>query len=471
MPAMPSLPVRRTLVLTSLLMALGAAAASAQGAGTSASLWAPVPVPAGVVPEIRPLPTLREQAREQQVWLEKRLTEVLPALMRENKVDLWILSMREYAEDPVFFSITSATTFAARRRSIYVFHDAGPGKGVERLALGGSDQGGLFTAYKDLHPKVKNQELVGDAQWQLLHTLVEQADPRRIALDIDPVHAFADGLHAGEREALEAALGPKYVARVVRTPELALHYVGTRVPEMMPRYREIEETVHALLTAAFSAAAITPGVTTTEDVDWWLRQRIQDLGMTTWFQPHVEHAAQGADWGDGVIQRGDALWVDFGVIAMGLKTDTQHLGYVLRPGETEPPAGLRDCLATTNRLQDTLLAEMKPGRTGNEVLAAARAAATKAGIEGTIYSHPIGDHGHGAGPLIGLWDHQEGVPVRGDLKVRPATWFSIELQATSAIPEWGGQKLACRQEEEAYLDDRGERHWVYARQERFHLVR
>jgi hypothetical protein len=431
-----------------------------------------------VVPQIRPLPTLREQAVEQQAWLAKRLTEVLPGLMRENGVDLWILSMREYAEDPVFFSITSPTTFAARRRSIYVFHDRGPEKGIERLALGGGDQGGLFTAYRDPAPKVKNQELVGDAQWQLLGKLVEQANPQRIALDIDPVHAFADGLHSGEREALEAALGPMYAKRVVRTPELALDYIGTRVPEMMPRYRQIEETVHALLTAAFSAAVITPGTTTTEDVDWWLRQRIQELGMTTWFQPHVERATPGAtgdDWGDGVIGRGDVLWVDFGVIAMGLRTDTQHLGYVLRQSENglegEPPAGLATCLATTNRLQDLLLAEMRPGRSGNEALAAARAAAAKAGIEGTIYTHPIGDHGHGAGPLIGLWDHQEGVPVKGDLKIRPATWFSIELQATSPIPEWGGRKLSCRQEEEAYLDDRGERHWVYARQERFHLVR
>ena len=464
---MPFHPACRTrfalLALATLALPATARAAS--------PLWAPEPIPPGAVPQIRPLPILREQAKEQQAWLAKRLTEVLPGLMRENGVDLWILSMREYAEDPVFFSITSPTTFAARRRSIYVLHDLGKDKGIERLALGGGDQGGLFTAYKDPNPTVKNQELVGDAQWQLLRKLVEQADPQRIALDIDHVHAFADGLHSGEREALEAALGPKYVARVVRVPELALHYIATRVPEMMPRYRQIEETVHALLTAAFSSAVVTPGTTTTEDVEWWLRQRIQELGMTTWFQPHVEHASAAADWDSGVIARGDTLWVDFGVIAMGLRTDTQHLGYVLKPGESEPPAGLRACLATTNRLQDILLAEMRPGRSGNEVLAAARAAAGKAGIEGTVYSHPIGDHGHGAGPLIGLWDHQEGVPVKGDLKVRPATWFSIELQATSPIPEWGGKKLACRQEEEAYLDDQGERHWVYARQERFHLVR
>lgn len=239
---------------------------------------------------------------------------------------------------------------------------------------------------------------------------------------------------------------------------------------MMPRYRKIQETVHALIGTAFSRAVIEPGTTTTEDVEWWLRQRVQELGMAVWFQPNVERAsAEG--WGTGVIQRGEALWVDFGVIAMGLHTDTQHLGYVLREGEASPPLGLRQCLATSNRLQDILLAEMTPGRTGNEVLKAARAAMAAEAINGTIYTHPVGDRGHAAGPLIGLWDRQEGVPVRGDLKLRPGTWFSIELQATTAIPEWGDRPLACRQEEEAYLDDKGERHWAYRRQERFHLVR
>lgn len=425
-------------------------------------------------PRIHPLPPLREQAREQQAWLAKRLTEVLPKIMREHGVDLWILSMREYAEDPVFFSMVSPTTFAARRRSIYVFHDlsqsGGPDKGFVRLALGGGDQGGLYTSYRDPNPPVQNAELVGDDQWRLLRQLVERADPKKIVLNVDPVHAFSDGLHSGEREALEAALGPELVKRVVREPRLAIEYIGTRIPEMMPRYRDIQETVHALIATAFSNEVVKPGVTTVEDVEWWLRQKVQDLGMTVWFQPHVERA-DSTGWSRGVIQRGDALWVDFGVIAMNLHTDTQHLGYVLKPGETAPPAGLQACIANSNRLQDIVLAEMQPGRTGNEALKAARAAMAKAGIDGTVYTHPIGDHGHGAGPMIGLWDRQEGVPVRGDLQIRPDTWFSIELQATSAIPEWNGQRIACRQEEEAYLDEKGERRWVYRRQERFHLVR
>jgi hypothetical protein len=433
---------------------------------------APVPVPPDAPARYHPLPPVREQAAEMQEWVEARLTRVLPALMEEYDTDMWILAMREYGEDPVFWSIISPTTFAARRRSIYVFTRREDGT-VERLALGGTSQGGLFEIYRSPHPTPTGEEaeLWGDEQWRLLHEIVQDRDPRSIVLNIDDTWAFSDGLGAGEREALEDALGA-YASRVKREPFLAVDYIATRVPGMMPRYRRIEETVHAIIAEAFSNSVITPGTTTTEDVVWWLRQKVNDLGYGTWFQPSVSVQRAGEVPSDGpvVIQRGDLLWTDFGVVAQRLKTDTQHLGYVLREGETDVPEGLKACLAAANRMQDIQLEEMHPWRTGNEALHAALARMGEQGITGSLYSHPIGDHGHGAGPLIGLWDRQEGVPGRGDAKIRPSTWFSIELQATTPIPEWGGKTASCRQEEEAYLDENGDRHWVFRRQERHHLV-
>ncbi len=438
----------------------------------SAAAQAPVFVPADAPARYHELPSLRQQAVERQAWLEARVERVLPALMREYDAHMWVLSMREYAEDPAFFSLAAPTTFAARRRSIYVFTLQEDGT-VERLALGGTSQGGVYRAYRSTRPAPTQDtgELVGDEQWRLFRELVEDRDPRNIVLNIDSEWAFSDGLHAGEREVLEEALGP-YVERVRREPRLAMNYIALRVPEMMPRYRQIQETVHAIIARAFSNAVITPGETTTDDVVWWLRDEVQRLGLTTWFQPSVDVQREGELPAEGpvVIQPGDVLWTDFGVVFMGLHTDTQHMGYVLRPGETEVPAGLRQCLANSNRLQDIVLAEMEPGRTGNQILASALAVMRDEGIDGTVYNHPIGDHGHGAGPLIGRWDGQEGVPVRGDAVLLPSTWHSIELQASTAIPEWGGKPVSCRQEEEAYLDESGARHWVYRRQARFHLV-
>ncbi|MCE2454350.1 MAG: M24 family metallopeptidase [Gemmatimonadetes bacterium] len=449
--------------------ALSCASLLPAGAGAQA----PAVLPEGVPARIQPLPSLRQQAEEQQEWLRLRLERVLPRLMTEYDVRMWILSMREYAEDPVFDAIKSPTTFAARRRSIYVFTRQEDGS-VERLALGGTSQGGLFTAYRSTRPAPTREtvELWGSEQWTLLREVVEDRDPENIVLNIDPVWAFSDGLHAGEREALEEGLGAEYVARVKREPRLAMNYIALRPPEMMRRYRKIQETVHAVISEAFSNAVVTPGATTTEDVRWWLRQRVRDLGYTTWFHTSVDVQRDGELPADGpvVIERGDLLWTDFGTQAMNLHTDTQHLGYVLREGETGPPAGLVRCLARSNRLQDILLENMEPGLTGNQILGAALAQMREEGIDGTIYTHPIGDHGHGAGPLIGLWDRQEGVPGRGDAVLLPSTWHSIELQATVPIDEWGGKPARCRQEEEAYLDTEGDRHWAFRRQTEFHIV-
>ncbi|MEJ2205265.1 MAG: M24 family metallopeptidase [Gemmatimonadota bacterium] len=432
----------------------------------------PIHVPPGTPARIHPLPPVRAQAEEMQRWVEARLERVLPGLMEEYGADMWILSMREYGEDPVFWSMISPTTFAARRRSIYVFTRQDDGS-VERLALGGSSQGGLFEIYRSPHPTPTGEEaeLWGDEQWRLLREIVTDRDPDNIVLNIDDTWAFADGLGAGEREALEKALGD-YVARVERVPELATDYIAVRVPEMMPRYRKIMESVHAIIAEAFSNAVITPGVTTNQDVVWWLRQRVNDLGYGTWFQPsvNIQRAGDLPEEGPVVIQGGDMLHTDFGVIGMRLKTDTQHNGYVLREGETDAPEGLKLCLAASNRMQDIQMEEMAPGRTGNEALHAALARMREEGITGSLYSHPIGDHGHGAGPLIGLWDRQEGVPGRGDARIRPSTWYSVELQATVPVEEWGGKLVSCRQEEDAYLDENGDRHWVFRRQEKFHLV-
>ncbi|MGH7444465.1 MAG: M24 family metallopeptidase [Longimicrobiales bacterium] len=430
--------------------------------------------------EVRPFGTLRAQAETRQSWLAARLERVLPRLMREQGVDMWIIPAREYNEDPVFWSLVSPTTMAARRRTIYVFFDRGADAGVERIAIGGTSQGGLYEVIREPDAVVATAgaerrvaEPYGPEQWTLLTRVVEARDPQVIAVNASATHAFADGLTLGEWEQMERALGP-YATRVVRRELLALRFIEERLPEMLPTYRTMQEQVHALIAEMFSERVITPGETTTEDVVWWWRQRLSDMGLDTWFQPSVSVQRRGVEMGDSAnptILRGDVLHCDVGIVAFGLKTDTQHMGYVLREGETDAPAGLLAALRNGNRLQDLLLEEMVPGRSGNEILARTRERMSAEGIDGSIYTHPIGDHGHGAGPLIGLWDRQEGVVGRGAVTVVPNSWFSIELQATTPVPEWDGQAVRMALEEKAYVDGTGERHWVLARQTEFHVVR
>ena len=424
----------------------------------------------------RPFGTLREQARTQQAWLEERLEVNLPMLMRKHGVEMWVVTMREYNEDPVFRALVSPTTFAARRRTIYIFHDRGPDEGVERLALGGTSQGGAYEAVRATvtAPDGRAAELWGKDQWDLFASMVRGRDPASIAVNISHEHNFADGLTAGEWEQMEEALGPELAGRVVRKPLLAIDYLAMRVPSMTPVYRKMQAIVHEIIATAFSDVVIEPGRTSTADVVWWMRQRVHDLGLGSWFQPSVSVQRRGVSMADSiapVIVRGDVLHCDFGIVAMGMTTDTQHMAYVLHEGETEAPAGLQQALANSNRLQDILLEETKVGRTGNEILASVLETMRAEGLNGTMYTHPIGDHGHGAGPLIGLWDYQTGVPGRGDPYVIPSMWFSTELQVTTPVAEWDGQPVRMAQEEEAEITADGEIRWMLRRQTELHLVR
>ena len=405
---------------------------------------------------------------------------VLPALMRRYGVDMWVIPMREYNEDPTFSSLVSPTTFAARRRTIYVFFDRGPVHGVERIALGGTSQGGVYDAVRTTRQVAadvggRQAELWGDQQWQVLKDVIAKRNPRVIGVNISRTFAFADGLSAGEYEGMREALGAPWTERFRRAEGLAVDFIATRLPEEEETFRRMNRLVWGIIDTAFSNAVITPGVTRTSDVVWWMRQRVNDLGLGSWFQPSVSVQRRGATaeqlGEDPVIQRGDVLHCDFGIVAFRLTTDTQHMGYVLREGERDVPQGLKIALARSNRLQDIVMEEIRPGRTGNEILAASLARMRADGIDGTVYTHPIGTHGHGAGPLIGLWDYQEGVPGRGDHRVIPSTWFSIELQATTPVPEWGGQRVRSAQEEDMILGADGTPRWAHARQTEYRLVR
>lgn len=437
----------------------------------------------------RPFGTLREQAALQQQWLDKRMKVVLPALMRRHGVDAWVIPMREYNEDPTFTSLVSPTTFAARRRTIYVFFDRcaaggrtdpGDGSCIERIALGGTSQGGVYEARRamktvDAGAIGRQAELWGDEQWQALKQVIEERSPKVIAINTSRTFAFTDGLTSGERDGMTDALGTQWSSRFRPAEALALDFIAARLPEEAEFYSKLQALVWELTQRMFSSEVIKPGVTRTSDAVWWWRQQVNDLGLGTWFQPSVSVQRKGvsaASLGeDPLIQRGDVLHCDVGITALGLNTDTQHNAYVLLAGETDAPAGLQAALRNGNRLQDIVMEELRGGRTGNEILAASIGRMKAAGINGTVYSHPIGKHGHGSGPPIGLWDYQDGVPGRGDARVIPDMWYSIELQATTPVAEWGGQPVRMAQEEDAIVDASGTTRWAIRRQDRLFLVK
>jgi Xaa-Pro aminopeptidase len=391
-----------------------------------------------------PLP-LREQADVRDRWLTQRLLDLMPTLMDRAGIDLWLVIGREYNEDPVLASLLPATWLSARRRTILALHRSDDG--VTAAAVSRYPVGQFVAAWSpDEQPGLSAEQ----SQWAAVRRIVAQADPRRIGIDTSETFALADGLSHTEHRLLVEALGP-YADRLVSAEDLAIGWLETRLPEEITAMHALNRLVHEVIDEAYSPAVITVGTTTAVDVAWWIRQCFHDLGVDPWFQPTVALQRAGAalvdERGtvvsavpyDAVIEPGDLVHCDVGLSSLGLRTDTQRNGYVLRSGETAAPEGLRAAMRVGNRMQDLTTAAMVPGRTGNDVLGAARAAAAAEGVDGDVYSHPVGYHGHGAGPSIGLWDQQDGVPGAGDYPVHENTVWALELAVRVPVPEWGGQ--------------------------------
>ena len=388
----------------------------------------------------------RERAELENRILRERLDTLIPQIMRAEGVDLWLLMAREYFEEPVVATMLDAENMHARRRTILIFHDPGDGQPIERLTVSRYGLGGLFEP-------AWNPDEEPD-QWQAVADLIAARDPAKIAINSSDLYQFADGMTLSQYDRFMTALPPALHERVVSGEGLAIRWLETRTPAEMELYPTIVRIAHAVIGEAFSRKVIIPGVTTAEEVQWWYRDRLMQLGLTPWFHPSVAIQRQGRRGmieGDAVIQPGDLLWTDFGITYLRLNTDTQHLAYVLKPGETEAPAGLRAGLANSNRVQDFLTRAFKVGISGNDALAKARADSIAAGLDPSIYTHPIGHHGHGAGPAIGFWDNQNADP-RGSGPIRANTAWSIELTSYAQVPEWGGQRVDFRTEEDAFFD-------------------
>ena len=408
--------------------------------------------------------SLRDRATIQDRWLKNRLDTLVPALMRENKIDMWVLVAREYLEDPVVGTMLNATSLRARRRTVLIFWDPGDGRPVERLVVSKHGMGEMFAGSWDMDKEPD--------QWRRVAEIITERNPRRIALNISSLSAFADGLTHSQYKDLMSALTAEQQTRIVSGYPLAIGWLETRSVDEMKRYQEIVRVAHAIIGEGFSSKVIKPGVTTNHDLVWWLRQRVSDLGLTSWFHPSVEITRRGID---GVlreeavpIEKGDMLRVDFGIVYLGLNTDTQHVAYVLQSGESDAPAGLKAGLRASNAVQDAVTSEMRIGDTGNAILRRARAKAIAQGLKPLIYSHPIGYHGHGAGSAIGLSENQILVP-HGEYPLRANTAWSIELKAQHAVPEWGGQLVDFKSEEDAFFDGRSV-HYIDGRQTNFHLI-
>jgi hypothetical protein len=400
-----------------------------------------------------------------------RVENLLPQLMRREKIDMWILISREYNEDPVLKTFLPSTWLSARRRTILVMFDPGEGKPLECLAVARYQVGEVFK-------KAWDKETQGE-QWQRLADIIKQRNPRKIAINKSTHFALTDGLTATEHEEFFEVLDAEVRSRVVSAEPLALAWLETRTSKEMQVYPGLVGLGHDMISEAFSNKVIVPGKSTTDDVVWWLREETRALKLRNWFHPSVSiqraspeqfdhEKAFTAPANHTIIQPGDLLHVDFGLTYLRLNTDQQQHAYVLKADETDAPEYLKVALARANQLQDIFTANFKVGRTGNDVLSRSRSQAIALGIKPSIYTHPIGYHGHGAGTTLGMWDSQDGVPVQGDYPLHLNTAYSIELNAASYLSQWN-KEIRIMLEEEALFGAQGV-DYMDGRQTRFHLI-
>lgn len=406
------------------------------------------------------------------ILVEERLDTLLPGLMREAGIDMWLVIAREYNDDPVFLSLVPKPRFTARRTTMLVFFDRGD-EGVERLTVSRYPLGSLYEAAWE------GGDL--DAQWERLGQVIRERAPKRIGVNTSDTWPVADGLSHSLYEAMIDAVGPDLKERVVSSESLVVRWMETRIASEVELWQRAVAIARETIARAFSSEVITPGVTTLGEVAWFIRTRFEEEGLEPWFHPDVNRQWQGADFGenapflgdgssDSIIRRGDLLHTDVGLCYLGLCTDTQEMGYVLKLGEYEAPEGLNHAMSVGNRWQDLLTHEFKVGRTGNEILAAAQSSLKKASIKHAIYTHPLGVFGHAPGPTIGMWDNQGPTPGRGDWPLYEMTGYAIEGNVTVDIPEWEGQRAQMKLEQSALFD--GEKvHYLAGRQKSLHLVR
>jgi Xaa-Pro aminopeptidase len=397
----------------------------------------------------------RDQAKLIDDLLEDRLKTILPELMRREGIDMWVVISQEYNEDPVIKTLLPATWMAARRTTMLVMFDRGAGKEMEFLAVSRYDVGKLFKRSWDPDHQPD--------QWAQLARIVEDRNPKKIGVNKSDHEGIADGISATELESLKKALHKKYSEHVVSADKLAIAWLETRSEREMAIYPEICRIAHEIIREGFSEKVIRPGFTTTEDVVWWYRERIKELKLDTWFHPSVSIQRNEPDViftkriQPVVIMPGDLLHVDFGITYLRLNTDTQQHAYVLKSGETEAPEYLRNAFARGNKLQDILTGNFAQGKTGNQILADSRRQAIDQGLTPSIYTHPIGYHGHAAGTTIGMWDMQNGVPFDGDYPMHFNTAYSIELNVTVFVIEWK-KEIQIKLEEDGYFDQTGFRY-------------
>ena len=416
---------------------------------------------------------LDEKDRAQKIneILKYRFENILPDLMDKTDIDMWVLISREYNEDPVLKTMLPAEWLNARRRTILVFYRNKENNTLDKLAVARYNFGeNIISAWdKESQPN----------QWLRLNEIIEERNPKKIGLNFSKYFNIADGLDKTDYDEFMSNISSLNKKKIVSAQKLATAWIETRTSHEMEIYKQIVTITKQIINEAFSTSVIQIGKTTTTDLEWWMRQKVTDLGLETWFHPSIDIQRSSEINGDhlrsfsnrpseNIIQRGDLLHCDFGITYLRLNSDCQQMAYILNDNEKDVPYYLKEAFKDANQLQDILTSNFLHGNSGNEILLNSLKEAKKKGLRPSIYTHPLGSYGHSSGPTIGMWDSQGGVVGTGDYPLNYNTVYAIELNNTSYINEWG-RDIRIMLEEAGFYGVDGHR-YVNGRQTQIKIV-
>lgn len=397
-----------------------------------------------------------------------RLDNLLPELMSKNGIDMWIIITREYNEDPIIKTLLPPTWLNARRRTILVFSFDESTKKTESVAISRYNFGKNI---KSIWDKEKNPN-----QMLALKEYIDKVNPKKIGLNYSDNFALIDGISKSDYELFYSSISNNIKQRIVSAENLGIQWIETRTKLEKEIYKDLVSITQNIINEAFSNKVIEPGKTTTDDVVWWMREKVLELKLKTWFHPTVDvqrneqsdlYAFDGKSKYD-IIQPGDLVHCDFGISYLTLNTDCQQIAYVLKSDEKEAPEFLTKALKDANKLQDILTSEFELDKTGNEILLNSLKIAKDNGLDPQIYTHPLGTFGHSAGTTIGMWDSQEGVPIKGDVLMKYNTVYAIELNNKSFIKDWN-KEVRIMLEEAGLFEENGFK-YINGRQEEIILI-
>ena len=393
---------------------------------------------------------------------------ILPRAMRDHGVDMWIVMQKENQFDPMYDDLGRGYVGSV---AYWIFTDRG-GDHIERAAIG-------VAGYR---LEECGYDLVRG--FQPLQAFIAERNPKRIGVNMSDAIGAADGLSKTSYDRLLKELGPTYASRVASAERVVSDFRSGFTASRLVALGENGELARRLADRALSNEIITPGVTTLEDVAWWMANELQSRALGSSFEmPSVYITGPRgieATSNDRIIQRGDLLMIDWGVGYLNTWTDVKRVAYVLKPGETTAPAGVQKAFDNALAVRRVIRNTIKAGPTAGEMLTQVTAAIEAAGfrmqgtfnevtndqrVEVMIGCHSIGDRGHGSGPSIAWFN-----PAQHPFPIKPFNPFSIELFAWTPVPEWGGAKARIPLEDDAIVTERGVE-WFYPINERIRLIK